>query len=82
MEAELEEIKDYIYSLIKDSAGIKRLKPLDLQKFCKEKFPNNTDKNTLVKEAIKQLVEEEKIVYTYYGGTFLELPHKEASAND
>ena len=34
------------------------------------------------KEAIKSLVNSGKLVYTYFGGSFLEIPHKEGAAND
>ena len=33
-------------------------------------------------EAIKELIEEGKLVYTYFGGSYIEVPHKEGAAND
>jgi hypothetical protein len=35
----------------------------------------------LAKLAIRELVESEKCVYTYFGGSFIEIPHKEGAAN-
>jgi hypothetical protein len=35
----------------------------------------------LCKEAIKILVNSERVVYTYFGGTFLEIPRVEGAAN-
>jgi hypothetical protein len=34
-----------------------------------------------VKAAIRELVDGGKLVYSYFGGSFIEVPHKEGSAN-
>ena len=46
-----------------------------------ELYGDDVDKK-LCKEAIKILVNSGRCVYTYFGGSFLELPHKEGAAND
>lgn len=70
-----------MFALVKDSFGIKKLKPGDLIKAMKEVYGDEVDKK-LCKEAIKLLVNSGRCVYTYFGGSFLEIPHKEGAAND
>ena len=70
-----------MYAMVKDAMGQKKLKPTDLQKAMIEIYGDEVDKK-LCKEAIKQLVNSGRLVYTYFGGSYLELPHKEGAAND
>ena len=70
-----------MFALVKDSFGLKKLKPGDLIKAMKEVYGDEVDKK-LCKEAIKLLVNSGRCVYTYFGGSFLEIPHKEGAAND
>ena len=67
--------------MVKEAQGQKKLKPGDLQKAMAELFGDEVDKK-LCKEAIKQLVNSGRLVYTYFGGSFLEIPHREGAAND
>ena len=67
--------------MVKDATGLKQLKPMDLIKGMKATFGDDVDKK-LCKEAIKQLINSGRCVYTYFGGSFIELPHKEGAAND
>lgn len=76
----LEELSDVMYKLVKDSAGIKKYKSGDLLKAAKELYPGIDKK--LAKDAVKSLVDTGRCVYTYFGGSFVELPHREASQND
>ena len=77
----VEEIADAMFTMVKDATGMKKLKPTDLIKAMKELYGDDVDKK-MCKEAIKQLVNSGRCVYTYFGGSFLELPHKEGAAND
>jgi len=77
----VEEIADAMFTMVKDAQGVKKLKPTDLTKAMTELFGDDVDKKTC-KEAIKTLVNSGKCVYTYFGGSFLELPHREGAAND
>ncbi|MCK4461982.1 MAG: hypothetical protein KAW46_09255 [candidate division Zixibacteria bacterium] len=76
-----EEVADAMFALVKDSFGLKKLKPGDLIKAMKEVYGDEADKK-LCKEAIKLLVNSGRCVYTYFGGSFLEIPHREGAAND
>lgn len=77
----VEEIADAMFNMVKDAQGQKKLKPMDLTKAMMEIYGDDADKK-LCKSAIKQLVDSGRLVYTYFGGSFLELPHREGAAND
>jgi hypothetical protein len=77
----VEEVAEAMFTMVKDAQGVKKLKPTDLTKAMAELYGDEVDKK-LCKEAIKILVNSGRCVYTYFGGSFLELPHKEGAAND
>ena len=74
----VEEIAEAMFKMVSDAQGIKKLKPGDLTKAMVQLY--DVDKKTC-KKAIKELVNNGRCVYTYFGGSFLELPHKEGAAN-
>ena len=75
-----EEIAETMYKLVERDFGQKKYKPMDLTKQMIEYFgEDRVDKKTC-KGAIKVLVESGKLVYTYFGGSFLEIPHEEGAA--
>ncbi len=77
----VDEIADAMQKMVEDAQGMKKLKPMDLVKAMVQLFGDEVDKK-LCKKAIKQLVDSGKCVYTYFGGSFIEIPHKEGAAND
>ncbi|MEJ2614838.1 MAG: hypothetical protein P8Z35_07770 [Ignavibacteriaceae bacterium] len=79
-QVKIEEVADAMYRLIKDSMGQKKWKATDLTKAVLELFGDRCDK-TLAKSAIRELIESRKCVYTYFGGSFIEIPHKEGAEN-
>jgi hypothetical protein len=76
-----EEIADAMYKMVADAQGVKKLKPTDLTKAMIQMYGDEVDKKTC-KGAIKLLVDSQKCVYTYFGGSFIEIPQKEGAAND
>ncbi len=76
-----DEVADAMYQLVEQAHGVKKLKAMDLTKSMKEMFGDEVDKK-LCKLAIKQLIDSGKCVYTYFGGSYIEIPHREAAAND
>lgn len=76
-----EEIAEAMFKLVSEAQGLKKLKPGDLIKSMIQIYGDEVDKK-LCKAAIKELVNSGKCVYTYFGGSFLELPHREGAAND
>ena len=77
----VDEIADAMYNMVKEAFGVKKYKPMDLTKAMIQMFGDEVDKKTC-KAAIKELVNSGRCVYTYFGGSFLEIPHKEGAAND
>jgi hypothetical protein len=77
-EKSVEEIADAMYDMIKAAMGLKKYKAIDLQKAMMERF--GTDKKDC-KLAIRALVDNGRCVYTYFGGSYIEIPHEEGAAN-
>ena len=75
----VEEVADAMFKLVAEAQGQKKLKPGDLSKAAVELFGERCDKKTS-KEAIRLLIESGRCVYTYFGGSFIEIPHKEGAA--
>jgi predicted transcriptional regulator len=71
---EKEEVKNKIYALVEKSIGRKKLKSSDIQKAVSAEAGITKDE---VKEALKDLVDEGKLIYTYFGGSYVEIPPKE-----
>ena len=72
------ELVEFIYQLVFKAQGKKQLKAMDLQKAVLKEHPDQ-NKND-VKFAIKELIDSGRCVYTYFGGSFVELPHEEGAA--
>jgi hypothetical protein len=77
----VEEVADAMFKIVSDAQGQKKLKPMDITKMVVQMFGDEVDKK-VCKAAIKQLIDSGKCVYTYFGGSFIELPHREGAAND
>ncbi len=72
-------VSEAMYELVKECAGSKKLKPLDLTKTMREQFGETCDKK-MCKKALRDLIESGKVVYTYFGASYVELPHEEGAA--
>jgi len=75
------EVADAMYKMVKDTMGQKKWKATDLRKAAIELFGDDRCDKQLCKQAIKELMDSGKCVYTYFGGSFIEIPHKEGAAN-
>ncbi len=71
---EKEEVKKKIYALIEKSVGKKKLKSSDIQKTISAEAGVTRDE---VKAALKDLVDDGTLIYTYFGGSFVEIPPKQ-----
>jgi hypothetical protein len=67
-----EAVADAMYAMLKDYAGKKNLKAMDLTKAMIEKFGDDCDKQ-LCKEAIRNLMDSGKTTYSYVGGSYVVL---------
>jgi hypothetical protein len=77
----VDEVAEAMFKLVQDAQGVKKLKAMDLTKSMISHYGDEVDKK-LCKAAIKELINSGRCVYTYFGGSYVELPHREASAND
>jgi hypothetical protein len=77
----VEEVADAMYKMVKDTMGQKKWKATDLTKAVIELFGADKCDKKLAKTAIRELMESGRCVYTYFGGSFIEIPHKEGAAN-
>jgi hypothetical protein len=71
----VDEIADAMYKLVSEAQGVKKLKPTDLSKAMVQLFGDEVDKQ-ICKGAIKQLVNSGRCIYTYWGGSYIELPQE------
>lgn len=72
-----QELQNKVYDLVEKNMGKKKMKAGDIKKAMVAEGAAEDE----VKAAIRELVDGGKLVYSYFGGSFLEVPHKEGSAN-
>jgi hypothetical protein len=69
MPVTVEQLADEMFEMVKEAMGKKSFKAMDLSKDdCKH--------------AIRALIDGGRCVYSYFGGSFITLPHKEGAAPD
>jgi hypothetical protein len=73
-----DELVEYIYKLVEKAQGKKQLKAMDVQKAVLKDHPDQPKND--IKFAIKDLIDSGRCVYTYFGGSYIELPHVEGAA--
>jgi hypothetical protein len=75
-----EQVADSMYELVKEYQGKKKFKASDLTKAMIEKYGEDEVDKKLCKGAIRTLMDSGRCVYTYFGGSFIEIPHEEGAA--
>ena len=73
-----EELNEYIFAMVEKAQGKKQLKAMDIQKAVLKEHPDQPKND--IKFAIKDLIDGGRCVYTYFGGSFIEIPHEEGAA--
>lgn len=81
MAVSVEEVADAMFEMVKEYDGQKKFKAGDLKKAMIQKFGEDQCDKKLCKAAIRTLMDSGRCVYTYFGGSFIELPKKEGAAN-
>jgi hypothetical protein len=71
-EPTVDQIADAMFVLVKEYHGKKRFKAGDLQKEMQSKFGKAADRKAC-KAAIKSLMESERCIYGYAGGSWIAL---------
>jgi len=77
-----DEVADAMFEMVSEYAGKKKFKASDLTKAMIQKFGDDQCDKKLCKAAIRSLMDSGRCVYTYFGGSFIEVPHKEGAAED
>ena len=72
------ELVEFIYDMVFKAQGKKQLKAMDVQKAVLKEHPDQPKND--IKFAIKDLIDGGRCVYTYFGGSYIELPHEEGAA--
>ena len=72
------DLVEYIFAMVEKAQGKKQLKAMDIQKAVLKEHPDQPKND--VKFAIKDLIDGGRCVYTYFGGSFIEIPHEEGAA--
>ena len=75
----IEQIAEAMYKMVEETMGKKNLKAGDLTKAMIKQY--GVDK-PLCKKAIRTLMDSGRCVYSYFGGSFITLPHKEGANPD
>jgi hypothetical protein len=75
-----EALADYIYDMVAKAQGKKNLKAMDVQKAVLKEHPDQPKND--IKFAIKDLIDSSRCVYTYFGGSYIEIPHEEGAAKN
>ena len=73
----IETIAEDMYQLIAECAGKKNLKAGDLTKAMIAKHGENTCSKEDCKKAIRLIIDSGRCVYSYLGGSYIQLPPKE-----
>lgn len=76
-----EQIADAIYEMVKEYQGKKKFKAGDLTKAMMQKFAADGVDKQQCKLGIRVLMDSGRCVYTYFGGSFIEIPHAEGAAD-
>lgn len=73
-----EQVAEAMFQLVTETYGKKSLKAMDLTKAMIEKFGEAECNKDLCKQAIRQLMDSGRCIYSYFGGSFITLPPDQA----
>ena len=70
----VDDIANFMFDLVKSTYGKKNLKAMDLIKATKDEFGEDSYDKKVCKQAIRQLIDSGKCIYSYVGGSYVTLP--------
>ena len=82
MAVTVEQLADEMYEMVKEAMGKKSFKATDLTKAMIANHGEADVSKDDCKHAIRLLIDGGRCVYSYFGGSFITLPHKEGAAPD
>jgi hypothetical protein len=72
-----DELTEAMFRMISEAQGARKLKPNDVSKAMVERFGADRCGRDACKVAIRELVDSGRCIYTYFGGSYIELPQAE-----
>jgi len=69
-----EEVAEFMFQLITEYHGKRKLKAIDLAKAMTEKYGADSCDKTMGKQAIRLLIDSGRCTYSYVGGSYIVLP--------
>lgn len=78
----IEALAEDMYRMVEECTGKKNLKAGDLTKAMISKHGAEACDKESCKQAIRLLMDSGRCVYGYFGGSYIQLPHKEGAATD
>ncbi len=76
-----EEVAEAMFEMVSEYQGRKKLKAGDLTKAMRAKYGDDCDRK-VCKAAIRILIDSGRCIYTYWGGSYVELPQEEGATGD
>ena len=76
----IETLAEDMYQMVVECTGKKNLKPLDLTKPMMAKHGEGTCDKEDCKKTIRLLIDSGRCVYSYLGGSYIQLPPKADAA--
>lgn len=80
MAVPIEQLAEAMYQMVVEYQGKKNLKAGDLTKAMIEKFGADNVSKDDCKAALRELMDSGRTVYSYFGGSYITIPHKEGAA--
>lgn len=80
MAVDLDQVAEEMYQMVAEVAGIKKYKPSDVFKEMVKKHGDEGLTKKDCKAAMRKLIDSERLVYTYFNGSWVELPGSEGAA--
>ncbi len=75
-----EKLADEMFKMVEEVHGVKKYKPGDVFKAMVKKYKDDDVNKKQCKAAMRILIDSERLVYTYFNGSWVELPGVEGAA--
>jgi hypothetical protein len=80
MAVDINQVADAMFKMVEEVHGVKKYKPGDVFKAMIKKFGDEGVTKKECKAAMRILIDSERLVYTYFNGSWVELPGVEGAA--
>jgi len=80
MAVDLNQVAEEMYQMVAEVHGVKKYKPSDVFKAMVKKHGDEGLTKKDCKSAMRILIDSERLVYTYFNGSWVELPGEEGAA--